>query len=91
MNFQEIKLLDVVGSGNIHRCREIEPHEATIYSLQTGGLDTFSAISKTELILTVDGTLEDDEEQQKNKRKQYSVLELPVAFSKESVLKVIIR
>ena len=80
-----MELPDVIGSGNIHRCREIEPCEATIYSLQAEKLETFSATSKTELMLAVEGT---SEEGQPKKRKQFSYLELPVDFSKESVAKV---
>ena len=53
---KEMELLDVIGSGNCHRCRDIEPYEATIYSLQAEKLETFSAISKVELTLAVEGT-----------------------------------
>ena len=74
-------LLDVIGSGNIHRCREVQPFEATVYGLQTDKLETFSAISRVELTL---GT--SDEEQRK--KKQFSSLELLVDFSKVSVAKV---
>ena len=42
---KEIELLNVIGSGNIHRSREIEPHEAAIYSLQAEELETFSGSS----------------------------------------------
>ena len=80
-----MELLDVIGSGNIHRCRGIQPYAATIYGLQTDELKKFSAISKIELTLAVEGT--SDDEQQK-KKKQFSSLELPVDFSKESVAKV---
>ena len=71
--------LDVIGSGNIHRCREFQPHEATIYSLQADKLEMFNAVSKVELTMTV--TESSDDEQQK-KRKQFSSLELPVDFYK---------
>ena len=82
---KEIDLLDVIGSGNIHRCREIEPHEAAIYSLQTEGQDMFSAISTAELTIAVKGSLREEHEK---KRKQFSFLELPVDFSRESFAKV---
>ena len=75
----------MIGSGNIHRCREIQPFEATVYSLQADKLERFAAISKVELTVTVDA--KSDEEQRK-KKKQFSSLELPVDFSKESVAKV---
>ena len=74
--------MDVLGSGNIHRCREIEPHEAAIYSLQANKLETFIAVSKVELTM-VEGSGDDE---QRKKRKQF--LELPVDFSKESVAEV---
>ena len=77
-----MELLDVIGSGNIHRCREIQPFEATIYGLKADKLETFTATGKIELTLAVDGTSE--EGQQKNK-KQFSSLKIPVGFSKESV------
>ena len=80
-----MELPDVIGSGNIHRCREIQPFEATIYSLQADKLETFTAISKVELTVTVDATSDED---QRKKKKQFSSLELPVDFSKESVAKV---
>ena len=51
-----MELLDVIGSGNIHRCRGIQPYAATIYGLQTDELKNFSAISKIELTLAVEGT-----------------------------------
>ena len=79
----------MIGSGNSHRCRDIEPYEATIYGLQADKLETFSAISKVELTLAVEGT--PDEEHQKKKKKQFSSLELPVDFSKEDVAKVVVR
>ena len=85
IHLKEMELLDVIGSGNIHRCREIQPFEATVYALKADKVKTFSAISKVELTLTVEGT--SDEEQQK-KKKQFSSLELPVDFSNESVAKV---
>ena len=75
--------MDVLGSGNIHRCREIEPHEAAIYSLQADKLETFNAVSKVELTMTVGGN-----DEQPKKRKQFSSLELPVDFSKESIAQV---
>ena len=81
-----MELLDVIGSGNIHRCREVQPFEATIYGLQADKLETFAAISKTELTMTVEGT---SDEEQRKKKKQFSSLELPVDFTKESVAKVI--
>ena len=74
-----MELLDVIGSGNIHRCREIQPYEATTYSLQADNLEKFSAISKTELTIAVEGISQE----------QFSSLELPVSFSKESVTRVI--
>ena len=82
---KEMELPDVIGSGNIHRCREIQPFEATIYSLQADKLERFTAISKVELTVTVDA--KSDEEKRK-KKKQFSSLELPVDFTKESVAKV---
>ena len=75
----------MIGSGNIHRCREVQPFEATIYGLQADKLETFAAISKTELTMTVEGL---SEEEQRKKRKQFSSLELPVDFCRESVAKV---
>ena len=82
MNFyffiQKMELLEVLGSGNTHRCREIEPCEATIYGLHADKLEKFAAISKVELIVV-------DEKQ------PFKPLELPVDFSKENVVKVIVR
>lgn len=71
--------MDVIGSGNIHRCRG-QPYEATIYSLQAESvqLETFEAMSKTELTLAVEAS---DEENLK-KRKELTSLKLPVNFSK---------
>ena len=71
-----MELLDLIGSGNIHRCR-CQPYEATIYSLQAEGvqLETFEAMSRTELTLAVEAS---DEEQQK----KITSLKLPVNFSK---------
>ena len=71
--------MDVMGSGNIHRCRG-QPYEATIYSLQAESvqLETFEAMSKTELTLAVEAS---DGENQK-KRKELTSLKLPVNFSK---------
>ena len=71
--------MDVIGSGNIHRCRG-QPYEATIYSLraQSVQLETFEATSKTELTLAVEAS---DEENLK-KRKELTSLKLPVNFSK---------
>ena len=71
--------MDVIGSGNIHRCRG-QPYEATIYSLQAESvqLETFEAMSKTELTLPVEAS---DEENPK-KRKELTSLKLPVNFSK---------
>ena len=77
-------LLDVIGSGNIHRCRKIQPYEATTYSLQTDKLEQFAAISTAELTLAVDVAGEEDQK----KRKQFSLLELPVDFSRESLAMV---
>ena len=82
---QELELLDVIGSGNIHRCREIQPFEATVYGLQADKLDKFAAISKVELTMTVEGISEE------KKKKQFSSLELPVDFSRESVAKVTVK
>ena len=82
---KEMELPDVIGSGNIHRCREIQPFETTVYSLQADKLERFAAISKVELTMTVDA--KSDEEKRK-KKKQFSSLELPVDFTKESVAKV---
>ena len=80
-----MELPDVIASGNIHRCREIQPFEATVYSLQADKLERFAAISKVELTVTVDAK---SEEVQRKKKKQFSSLELPVDFSKESVAQV---
>ena len=80
-----MELLDVIGSGNIHRCREIQPFEATVYGLQADKLETFAAISKVELI--IEGA---SDEEQRKKRKQFSSLELPVDFSMESLAKVFV-
>ena len=80
-----MELPDVIGWGNIHRCREIQPFEATIYGLQADNLETFSAISKVELTVTVDAN---SDEEQRKKKKQFSSLELPVDFSKESLTTV---
>ena len=70
--------MDVIGSGNIHRCRG-QPYEATIYSLQVDSvqLETFEAMSKMELTLAVEAS---DEENPK--RKELTSLKLPVNFSK---------
>ena len=70
-------LLDVIGSGNIHRCRQIEPCEATIYSMEGDKLKSFSAIGKAELTLDMEA-----------QQKKFPPLELPVSFSKESSVKV---
>ena len=74
-----MELLDVIGSGNIHKCRNL-PYEATVYSLQAEGvkLETFRANSKTELTLAVKAT--SDEEQQE----KITSLKLPVNFSKDT-------
>ena len=58
--FKEKKLVDVIGSGNIHRCRT-KPYEATIYSLEAEGEinEKFRATNKTELTLTVEETSEE--------------------------------
>ena len=80
-----MELPDVIGSGNIHRCREIQPFEAAVYSLQTDKLERFAAISRVELTVTVDAK---SDEVQRKKKKQFSSLELPVDFTKESVAKV---
>ena len=61
-----MELLDVIGSGNIHRCRQIQPYEAAIYSLQAEKLEKFAAVSKVELTVTVEGT--SDEEPQKKEK-----------------------
>ena len=82
---KEMELPDVIGSGNIHRCRKIQPFEAAVYSLQADKLERFAAISKVELTVTVDAK---SDEVQRKKKKQFSSLELPVDFSKESVAKV---
>ena len=82
-----MEFLDVIGSGNIHRCREIEPFEAAVYGLQAEKLETFSAISKTKLTLAADEESFDKEYEEK--RKDFSSLELPVVFSKETVTMVI--
>ena len=72
--------MDVIGSGNIHRCRG-QPYEATIYSLQAESvqLETFEAMSKTELTLAVEAS---DEENPKKRREFTTSLKLPVNFSK---------
>ena len=64
--FEEMELLDVIGSGNIHRYRQIQPYEATMYSLQAEELETFSAISRTELTLALG---ESSEQEQPKKKK----------------------
>ena len=77
-DLKEMELLDVIGAGNVHRCR-IQPHEATTYSLQTDQLETFSAISTAELTLALKW----------KKKKQFSLLELPIGFS-QKILSVVI-
>ena len=71
-----MELFDVMGSGNIHRCREIQPFEATIYGLQSDNLEKFAAISTAELTLSV---------KKEKKKKLFTSLELPVDFSRESL------
>ena len=79
-----MELLDVIGSGNIHRCREVKPYEATIYGLGSEKLQSFEAVSKTDLTLAVGG----NSQEEPNQRNQITSLELPVEFSRESLEKV---
>ena len=82
-----MKLSDVMGDGNAHKCRG-PPFEATVYNMTCKGKKTenFRANSKTELILVFDQST--DQHQQKNKTEEHCSLELPVDFSKEDVAKV---
>ena len=81
---QDRELLDVIGMDNCHKCRG-PPFEAAVYSLEAHEKDfiKFRANSKTELIVEV----EDSSEQQENKQ-EHSSLELPVDFSREDVARV---
>ena len=72
---------------NCHRCRA-EPFEATIYSLEA----TNKALEKFKANFQAELTIEPDEAsaQQSKKKTESSSLELPLNFSREDAVKVVL-
>ena len=75
----------MMGDENTHTCRE-PPFEATVYNLQAkgGDLEKFRGNSRADLTVEVEQTTEEQQE----KKKEHSFLELPVDFSKKNFSKV---
>ena len=78
----------MIGPGNVHRCSG-DPIEAGSYCLQAEGkmIEKFKADGRAELIVDVK---EPSSKVWKKKRKknEHSVVELPVDFTKEDLVRV---
>ena len=85
MIFQENDFLKVINLEYGHRCRS-EPVEAAIHSLQAKGveLEKFWANASAELT----GELEETTGKEQEKKLEYSFMEFPVDFTKDSLEKV---
>ena len=83
---QEKDLLAVIGPGNVHRCSG-DPIEAGCYYLEAEGamIEKFRAKGKAELKIDIE---EGSSEEQQKTKPEYSVVELPVDFTKESLTRV---
>ena len=78
----------MIGLGNVHRC-SADPIEAGSYCLQAKAsmIEKFSANGKAEL--TIDVTERSGKIWKKKKKKnEHSVVELPVDFTKEYLVRV---
>ena len=76
----------MIGPGNVHRCGG-DPIEAGSYCLQAEGpmIERFRANGKAELNVDVE---EESSEEQQNTKTEHSVVELPVYFSKNDLVRV---